>query len=38
MQYWVRAIKEFGEGGLRKKQTKQVYSVQFKLNVLHYFK
>lgn len=35
---WVRAYKEFGEAGLRKKQTKQVYSVQFKLDVLHFMK
>lgn len=35
---WVRAYKEFGETGIRRKQTKQVYSVQFKLNVLHFMK
>ncbi|PKH38377.1 IS3 family transposase, partial [Planococcus sp. MB-3u-09] len=27
----MRAYQEFGEGGLRRKQTKQVYSVQFKV-------
>ena len=35
---WVRAYQEFGEEGLRKKQTKQVYSVQFKVDVLHFMK
>lgn len=34
----VRAYKEFGEDGLRKKRTKQVYSVQFKLDVLNFMK
>lgn len=33
---WVRAFKEFGEVGLRRKVTKQAYSVQFKLDVLHF--
>lgn len=35
---WVRAYKEFGEAGLRKKSVKQVYSVKFKLDVLHFMK
>lgn len=35
---WVRAFQAFGQEGLRKKQTKQVYSVQFKVDVLHFMK
>jgi transposase len=35
---WVRAYGAFGEEGLRKKQTKQVYSVQFKVDALHFMK
>lgn len=35
---WVRAFQAFGQEGLRKKQTKQVYSVQFKGDVLHFMK
>lgn len=35
---WVRAYQVFGEEGLRKKQTNQVYSVQFKVDVLHFMK
>ncbi|WP_342535574.1 helix-turn-helix domain-containing protein [Lysinibacillus sp. FSL K6-1151] len=35
---WVRAFKEFGEVGLRRKVTKKAYSVQFKLDVLHFMK
>ena len=35
---WVQAYKAFGIEGLRKKDTKQVYSVQFKLDVLHFIK
>lgn len=35
---WVRAYKEFGEVGLQRKVTKQAYSVQFKLDVLHFMK
>ena len=35
---WVRAYREFGIKALRRKQTKQVYSVQFKVNVLHFMK
>ena len=33
---WVRAYKEFGEDGLRRKHSKQVYPVKFKLDVLHF--
>jgi len=33
---WVRAYQEFGLKALRRKQTKQVYSVQFKVDVLHF--
>ena len=35
---WVDAYKAFGKDGLRRKQSKQVYSVQFKLDVLHFMK
>ncbi|MGN0496891.1 MAG: helix-turn-helix domain-containing protein [Lachnospiraceae bacterium] len=35
---WVRAYKEFGEAGIRRKYTKQVYSIQFKMNVLNFMK
>ena len=35
---WVRAYRELGMEGLRRKQTTQVYSVQFKLDVLHFRK
>ena len=35
---WVRAYQAFGEEGLRKKQSNQVYSVQFKMDVLHFMK
>lgn len=35
---WVRAYQAFGKEGLRKKQTHQKYSVQFKVDVLHFMK
>ena len=35
---WVRYYKEFGKEGLAKKTKKQFYSVQFKLDVLHFMK
>ncbi|WP_427137164.1 transposase [Psychrobacillus psychrodurans] len=35
---WVRAYKEFGVEGLSRKKTKQVYSVQFKLDVLNFMR
>lgn len=35
---WVRAYKEFGEDGLRRKHSKQVYPVKFKLDVLNFMK
>ncbi len=35
---WVRAYKEWGESGLSVKKKKQFYSVQFKLDVLHFMK
>lgn len=35
---WVKAYKEFGEEGLHRKFSKKVYSVQFKLDVLHFMK
>src|SRR5699024_5565175 len=34
IERWVRAYKEFGEDGLRRKHSKQVYPVQFKSDVL----
>lgn len=38
IERWVKAYQAFGEEGLRKKQKKQVYSVQFKVDVLHFMK
>jgi len=38
VERWVRTYKEFGEVGLRRKVTKQAYSVHFKRNVLHFMK
>jgi transposase len=38
IQSWVRAYKEFGVEGLSRKKTKQVFSVQFKLDVLNFMK
>src|SRR5699024_2057677 len=38
IERWVRAYKEFGEDGLRRKHSKQVYPVQFKLDVLNFMK
>ncbi|WP_082234749.1 helix-turn-helix domain-containing protein [Halobacillus massiliensis] len=35
---WVRAYQAFGEEGLKRKRSKQVYPVQFKLNVLNFMK
>ncbi|MGD6991209.1 transposase [Sutcliffiella horikoshii] len=35
---WVRGYKEFGEAGLRRKHSKQLYSVQFKFNVINFMK
>ena len=35
---WVRAYQAFGQEGLQKKKTNQVYSVQFKVDVLHFMK
>ncbi|MEC1177374.1 transposase [Metasolibacillus meyeri] len=35
---WVRVYKEFGRNGLTVKKKKQFYSVQFKLDVLHFMK
>ena len=35
---WVQAYQAFGQEGLQKKQTNQVYSVQFKVDVLHFMK
>lgn len=38
IQRWVRAYKAFEKDGLRKKQSKQFFSVQFKVDVLHFMK
>ena len=38
IQRWVRAYEAFGEDGLRRKQSKQVIPVQFKIDVLHFMK
>ena len=35
---WVKAYREFGLDGLKRKQTKAAYSVQFKVDVLHFIK
>ncbi|MBX0315414.1 helix-turn-helix domain-containing protein [Planococcus glaciei] len=38
IKQWVLAYQVLGEEGLWKKQTNQVYSVQFKVDVLHFMK
>jgi len=38
IERWVKAYQAFGIDGLCKKQIKQVFSVQFKLDVLHFMK
>ncbi|MFD1864590.1 hypothetical protein [Planococcus chinensis] len=38
IERWVRAFRAFGKEGLRRKQKNRVYSVQFKLDVLHFMK
>ena len=38
IKQWVRAYKEFGKEGLLRKTRKEVYSVQFKLDVIHFMK
>ena len=38
IQRWIRAYEAFGKDGLRRKQSKQVFSVQFKSDVLHFMK
>lgn len=38
LRRWVRAFKEFGSSGLSVKKTRQIYSVQFKLDVLNFMK
>lgn len=35
---WVRSFEEFGIDGLKRKKKKQHYSVQFKVDVLHFMK
>ena len=38
IQRWIRAYEAFGIDGLRRKQSKRVFSVQFKIDVLHFMK
>ncbi|RPF57018.1 helix-turn-helix domain-containing protein [Aquisalibacillus elongatus] len=38
IRIWVNAYKAFGEDGLRKKRSKTVYPVQFKLDVLNFIR
>ena len=38
IERWVHAFKALGKDGLSKKQSKQVFSIQFKLDVLHFMK
>jgi transposase len=38
IKLWVRAYRAFGMEGLERKQTKTSYSVQFKVDVLHFIK
>lgn len=38
IKQWVRAYKAFGKEGLERKTGKEVYAVQFKLDVLHFMK
>ncbi|GAB3064334.1 helix-turn-helix domain-containing protein [Salinicoccus sesuvii] len=38
IEKWTKAYQAFGEDGLRRKRTNQVYPVQFKLNVIHFIK
>ena len=38
IRYWVNAYKKYGVEGLMRKKTNEVYSVQFKLDVLSFMK
>lgn len=38
LQQWIKAYQEFGLEGLKKKEKKETYSVQFKVDVLHFMK
>lgn len=38
IERWINAYKAFGVNGLLKKRSKQVFSVKFKLDVLHFMK
>ena len=38
LRRWVRAYREFGLEGLKRKDKKTTYSVQFKVDVLHFMK
>ena len=35
---WVAAYKAYGDNGMKRKRNKEVYSVQFKVDVLHFMK
>jgi transposase len=38
IERWIKLYKKFGEEGLRRKNSKETYSVQFKLDVLSFMK
>lgn len=38
VEKWVQLYQRFGEDGLKRKKSKEVYSVHFKLDVLHFMK
>jgi len=38
IKHWVATYKKYGEAGLDRKKNKQIYSVQFKLDVLSFMK
>lgn len=38
LRQWVRAFQEFGMDGLERKRKKTVYSVQFKMDALHFMR
>ena len=38
LRHWIRAYREFGLEGLKRKNKKSTYFVQFKVDVLHFMK
>ena len=38
LERWIKLYKKFGEEGLRRKKNKEIYTVQFKLDVLSFMK